>query len=268
MTNEIMKVHSEIADLRKVIIHQPDFGIEKVTPEDAEELLYDDIVYFPRMLEEHLTFTNSLRSFLGDENVLEFEGMLRQTIQDTDVRAQLLLEVQELEKISDSFLKQLQELEDGKLSKLLIAGAASAAGDEKFNPLPNLIFTRDLGVAINDYFVVCSAATNARIRESLLSSFIFRFHPLFRKKAAAGKVIDLYQAFKNKKSLHSLEGGDMMIINEDHVFIGCSERSNEAGIKYLAQLLLEKEVVKYISPGQHSTQALLHALGHHLYHGG
>ena len=75
-----MPVYSEIDILKKVIVHEPDFGIEKVTPEIAEELLYDDIVYLPRMIEEHRVFTASLKLFLGEENVLEFEALLIRTL--------------------------------------------------------------------------------------------------------------------------------------------------------------------------------------------
>jgi arginine deiminase len=42
----MVQVYSETDCLKKVIIHQPDYGIEQITPEIAEELLYDDIVFF------------------------------------------------------------------------------------------------------------------------------------------------------------------------------------------------------------------------------
>ena len=38
-----MTIHSEIQTLKKVIIHEPDLGIEHISPEIAEQLLYDDI---------------------------------------------------------------------------------------------------------------------------------------------------------------------------------------------------------------------------------
>ena len=40
-----MTIHSEIQTLKKVIIHEPDLGIEHISPEIAEQLLYDDIVF-------------------------------------------------------------------------------------------------------------------------------------------------------------------------------------------------------------------------------
>lgn len=241
-----MKVRSETDQLKKVIIHEPDFGIEKVTPEIAEELLYDDIVYLPRMIEEHRVFSSSLKKFLGDENVLEFETLLTETLENNDVKQQVLDEVVELEEISSAFREKLNGLNAKSLSKALTTGIALNE-EEELNPLPNLIFTRDIGVAINDYFVICRANKMARLRESLLSSYVFRFHPLFVEKANEGKVIDLFQIFKSSDEELSLEGGDMMIINEDNLFIGCSERTTAPAIRKLAEILFEKGVIKNVA---------------------
>jgi arginine deiminase len=242
-----MAVHSEIDHLRKVIIHEPDFGIEKVTPEIAEELLYDDIVYLPRMVEEHRIFTDSLKVVLGEENVLDFEDLLIEVLAFESVKSALLEDLQLLEGISDPFIDYLNTLPRAVLGKSLISGIQSVDKSEKLFPLPNLIFTRDIAVAINEYLVICSAKTKARKRESLLSSYVFRFHELFEEKAKQGKVIDLYQAFKTGGQDLSLEGGDMMIINRDHVFIGCSERTDAAAIQYLASILLGKDIVKFVT---------------------
>jgi arginine deiminase len=241
-----MIVRSETDQLKKVIVHEPDFGIEKVTPEIAEELLYDDIVYLPRMIEEHRVFTASLKKFLGEENVLDFEDLLAEVLKIENIRQLVLDEVVVLEEISSEFRDFLNDLAPMALSKALTTGITFSKEEELY-PLPNLLFTRDLGVAINDYFVICCANKMARIRESLLSSYVFRYHPLFIEKASAGKVIDLFQWFKNSHEKLSLEGGDVMIINQDHVFIGCSERTNEAAIRELTKILFEKGVVSYIT---------------------
>ena len=64
-------VENEINPLRRVLVHRPDVGISRISPKRAEELLFDDIVHLPRMQEEHDVFTNILRQFVGDENVIE-----------------------------------------------------------------------------------------------------------------------------------------------------------------------------------------------------
>jgi len=44
--------NSEIGLLKTVIVHRPDEGISRISPRDAEELLFDDIVYLPQMQQE------------------------------------------------------------------------------------------------------------------------------------------------------------------------------------------------------------------------
>ena len=240
-----MVVHSETDQLKKVIIHEPDFGIEKVTPEIAEELLYDDIVYLPRMIEEHRIFTSSLKHFLGADNVLEFEDLLVDVLKKEGVKSAVLDEVQWMERFSDEFKDALLNLPEDVLGFHLINGMYFK--EEQLLPLPNLIFTRDLAVAINDHIVVCSANKKARIRESLLTSFVFKHHDLFQAKNAEGKIIDLYQAFKKDYHNLSLEGGDTMIIDQDNVFIGCSERTTQKGIDHLVRILLDRKIVKRVA---------------------
>ena len=66
---------SEIGQLKRVIVHRPDDGIERISPKRAEELLFDDIVYLPQMQEEHDIFTSVLKAFLGEDNVLETQQL-------------------------------------------------------------------------------------------------------------------------------------------------------------------------------------------------
>ena len=71
-----VNVESEVATLKKVIVHFPDDGIEIVTPSNALEFLYDDIVYLDRMREEHTLFWNTIEAFIGRRNVHDTETLL------------------------------------------------------------------------------------------------------------------------------------------------------------------------------------------------
>ena len=48
-----------------------------------------------------------------------------------------------------------------------------------FPPIPNFIFTRDIGIVINDYILLNKPAKKARTSEALLAKYIFYNHPLF-----------------------------------------------------------------------------------------
>src|SRR5699024_12469572 len=64
-------VNSEIQPLKSVMVHRPDQGISRVTPKRSNELLFDDIVDYDTILQEHEIFTRILGWFIGPENVLE-----------------------------------------------------------------------------------------------------------------------------------------------------------------------------------------------------
>ena len=44
----------------------------------------------------------------------------------------------------------------------------------------------------------------------------------------------------------AMEGGDMMIINEDYLLIGCSERTNAYSIRLLKEELFKRGVVRNV----------------------
>ena len=75
-----VQVTSEIGKLKRVIVHRPDRGIARVSPRRAEELLFDDIVFLPKMQEEHDIFTDILKRFIGEENVLETQDLLEESL--------------------------------------------------------------------------------------------------------------------------------------------------------------------------------------------
>ncbi|MEL6941679.1 MAG: arginine deiminase family protein, partial [Bacteroidota bacterium] len=83
--------NSEIANLKRVIVHRPDKGIARVSPKRAEELLFDDIVHLPKMQEEHDIFTSLLEAFVGKKNVLRTEKLLEEALsRDDDAKKEML----------------------------------------------------------------------------------------------------------------------------------------------------------------------------------
>src|SRR6185437_98334 len=86
-----------------------------------------------------------------------------------------------------------------------------------FYPLPNLIFTRDIGIMIKDKLLVSHFAKEARSREGTLSEAIFRHHPLFEDFNKNESIISLHTS--------AFEGGDFTMLAPDHLLIGSSERT-------------------------------------------
>jgi len=223
-------VDSEIGALKKVIVHQPDKGIQRVSPRRAEELLFDDIVYLPLMKQEHKIFTNVLSAFLGKENVLETEDLIQEALDAKTKYTQELLEmVIDYEELPKSVITDFEGMSHKKLTEVLITGYDSENDYIYWDPIPNFIFTRDIAVTIEDKVIITKAAKEARERENLLTRFIFAAHPLFSDLHNTEKIINLNNLDdfppSRKGERVSVEGGDVMMFNKEYILIGCSERS-------------------------------------------
>jgi arginine deiminase len=251
MTDHI-NVPSEISPLQRVMVHRPDSGIARISPRQAGELLFDDIVHLPKMQAEHDIFTSVLAQFLGKENVLEVEDLVLQTIQsNADARNHFLDEIASFEEIPSRYLSELKAMEDEVLAKVLITGYDPITNNIYFDPVPNLIFTRDIAVVINDHIIITKAAKMARFRENLLSRFIFLFHPGFRHLQEQQRLINLNDVERFPPSRTgeriSIEGGDVMILNNRYLLIGCSERSTTHAFHSLKTLLFERNVIDHVA---------------------
>ncbi|MFK7947423.1 MAG: arginine deiminase family protein [Saprospiraceae bacterium] len=248
----MINVSSEIGTLRKVIVHRPDEGIDRISPKRAEELLFDDIVYLPKMLEEHQIFTDVLKMFLGDDNVLEVEDLLEEALEyDMEKRFIIINKISDFEELPQRDRNLLFNLSSKDLKEVLITGYYEEEDAFLFDPIPNFLFTRDIAVTINDHVLITKAAKEARQRENLLTRFIFWAHPMFTDLQKEGKVINLNEVDlfppSRKGEQVSVEGGDVMIINKDYLLIGCSERSTAHGIKLLKDVLFKKDIVKNVA---------------------
>ena len=246
-----VQVHSEIAPLRRVLVHRPDAGTATITPHRAEELLFDDIVYLPRMQEEHDIFTRLLRAFLGPEGVLEIGLLLAEAIAaDRAATRESLTMIVSWEELPDRYVDELLELSPSELSDVLITGYFPQDDRRLFDPIPNFIFTRDIAVTVNDHLIITKAAKSARSRENFLTRLVIFAHPLFRELQDQNRVInlndvDLFPPSREAEKM-SIEGGDVMILNEDYLLIGESERSSSYSLRALADELFARGVVQNV----------------------
>ncbi len=247
------KVHvsSEIGRLRRVIIHRPDQGISRITPKMATELLFDDIVHLPRMQEEHDIFTDVLRAFLGQENVLETQTLLAEALEaDEEGRQWIIDNIINFEELPSRYKTLLAQMPNEQLADVIISGYLPEEDLFLFRPIPNFIFTRDIAVTINDHVIITKAAKEARYRENFITRLIFWEHPIFRDLKKKGKLINLNHVEEFPPSRQgegiSIEGGDVMVIDRDYLLIGCSERTTAHAIRSLREVLFQKGVVKNV----------------------
>ncbi|MEZ5050721.1 MAG: arginine deiminase family protein [Saprospiraceae bacterium] len=244
----MINVHSEIGRLRKVMVHRPDKGISRISPKRATELLFDDIVYVPQMIEEHKTFVDVLSAFLGKENVLETEDLILQGMEaNPDLREELIDKVVDYEELPQSYDDILRSMDNKTLTQVMVTGYLVEDDHIFFDPIPNFIFTRDVAVSVKDSVIITKAAKMARFRENLLTRFIFAAHPLFTETKNAGKLINLNDINKfppsKKGETVSIEGGDVMILSNDFLLIGQSERTSSHAFDSIKKVLFERGVI-------------------------
>ena len=258
-------VYSEVGKLRKVIVHRPDLSLRRLTPENHDDLLFDDVLWVERAQLEHDQFVACMRQ-VGVE-VYYLQDLLSQTLEASDAARKLIIEQVATEytvgwSLVEEIRKFLWNLPPQFLATHLIGGLTAgetdldwkkyarislhAAALEDMNqfllpPLPNSLFTRDSSCWIFDGVSVNPMFWRVRRRESLNLLAIYRHHPMFQnadinlwypKDSECGfRIEDLGRS--------ALEGGDVMPIGNGTVLIGMSERTQGGMIEQLAATLFE-----------------------------
>lgn len=59
-TGSTFHVDSEVGRLRRVLLHRPDLELQRLTPSNTEEFLYDDVLWASRARQEHGAFADTL----------------------------------------------------------------------------------------------------------------------------------------------------------------------------------------------------------------
>ena len=244
--------NSEIGKLITVMVHRPDEGIARISPKRAEELLFDDIVHLPRMQYEHDVFTRILKHFLGESQVIYTHKLLEEALAiDQSITDNFLKRIIDYEELPENYFNFLKRLSNPDKAETLISGYLKGEDIYLFDPIPNFIFTRDIAVTVKDHVIITKANKEARYRENLLTRFIFHYHPKFSHLVSSNKLINLNDLNKfppsRKGQNVSIEGGDVMIINDDYLLIGSSERTTAHAIHSLSKVLFDQNIVHNVA---------------------
>lgn len=250
-----LHVASEIGPLRAVLVHTPGNELLAVTPGTREDYLYDDIVDLETARREHHRLVALLERFA---EVYEVGDLLAEVLERSDVRDFLIARTMDIVP-SDLLATRLAALPPADLATLMIEGAEEEAGpigkalnEVGFSlpPLPNLFFTRDVGIVIGDYGVIGSMRHGVRWSEELLLKALFTYHP------ALGNAGILYDGSEERRLNFTLEGGDVHPLRPDLLVLGFSDRSSPAALDNLCTILFERsevrDVVVVVMPGERS----------------
>lgn len=227
-----INIDSEIGALNAVMIHRPGKEIENMTPATAAEVLYDDILNLQLAEREHDQLTGVLRRVA---DVYEFEDLLRDTLADRVMKGLLVDELVKLYGCQE-LAPELKSMDDAALAAQLFQGTPMRKDSlEKhlsplrhaIPPLPNAFFTRDAVMAVNQNVIIGSMAFRARFAEALLLKAIFKYHDSIRSE---GFYFDGTASASEKVTI---EGGDLLVLREDLIVIGYSERTTARAIDTL-----------------------------------
>lgn len=227
----LVSVSSETSRLRRALVHSPDSGLAKVIPSKDQDWLFEDIVHLNTIRREEYDYNTKLllyfldfdkiqgqlthidtteqnrkfykstsNAFYRSENVVEPQVLLAEILQDNSIKKQLIASVCAIESCTYDLQQEMLAYDSAELSRLFFTGLLQ---NELmiFAPIPNFIFTRDIGAVINDYILLNRPMKEARKREAMLAKYIFFHHRFFADYK--DHILEL-----KEPSLHFLQSSD------------------------------------------------------------
>ncbi|HJU74503.1 MAG TPA: arginine deiminase family protein [Gemmatimonadaceae bacterium] len=240
-----VNVPSEIGRLKSVLVHAPGEELLAVTPSTVEDYLYVDIIDIDAARREHARFVAVLEQFAA---VFHVSDLLRDVIDNSEAREHVIRETMDFLP-SDPLGRELSEASSDRVVRWLIEGRHDERGNlgealnsvvYKLPPLPNLYFTRDSAMAVNQHVLIGAMRYGVRWSEELIMKALFRHHP------AMANCGVLYDGSAERRVSYSLEGGDVHPLRSDLVMLGFSDRSSPGGIDHLVRLLFDQTSVENV----------------------
>jgi arginine deiminase len=244
-------VDSEVGPLRQVILHRPDLELKRLTPDNAPDLLFDDVLWVTEAQAEHDAFAATLREH--GVRVHYYGELFAQTLAIPQARAYVMDRVFDPRRHGPLAVDALRAALDGlpaaDLARFLIGGITrreiAELGPEPKSiafrsldpdgfvlaPLPNLLYQRDTSSWIYGGVSVNAMRRRARMRETISDEAIYQWHPMF---ATAGFQVWLHGSDAEPATI---EGGDILVLGGGAVLVGMSERTQPQAVEMLAHRL-------------------------------
>ncbi|WP_201774418.1 arginine deiminase [Demequina sediminicola] len=243
-------VHSEVGELHSVLVCSPGLAHHRLTPSNASDLLFDDVMWVDHAIRHHREFVDLMRE--REIEVWELTALLTEVLDIPRARAWLLDRKITPNEVGLGLVEEVRafvnELPSPALAGFVLGGLStrdlpgdfrsssvalvreeSGMRDYLMPPLPNTMYTRDTtswiygGVTLNPLY------WPARHAETLIMRAVYEFHPKF-----ANQVQTWWGDPELDHGLATLEGGDVMPVGNGVVIIGMSERSSRQAITQVA----------------------------------
>lgn len=249
-----INVKSEIAPLKKVLLHRPGNELLNLTPDSLSRLLFDDIPFLPDAQKEHDEFAHILREngvevvYLEDlmAEVLELSDeieskFIRQFIFEAGIKTpkyrNLVFEyLKSFKNKKELVLKTMEGIKIEEISRAKrdveksLVDLVTEESEFLADPMPNLYFTRDPFASAGNGVILNKMYSVTRSRETIYAEYIFNYHPDFRGQLH--KYYDRYLPYH-------IEGGDVLNLNNHVLAVGISQRTESGAIDELAKNLFK-----------------------------
>lgn len=243
-----MQLHvvNEYDPLEAVLVHRPGEEIDRLTHENMKRFLFEDIPFLTGMQEEHDEFIGEMQD--RDIRVFYLEKLLFDVLKNPPAKARLLEQVCGV----DLAPAIVPDLIDEKITppELLLsilfrgitnaeyyelAGRTSMTGPVKNSfilpPIPNSYFSRDPAVVVGRSVISCKMHYSERVRETLLVRAVLENHPEFEHH----QILYGGSTSPIEDRPFTIEGGDVIVLNEEALLIGVSERTRSETVKAFAR---------------------------------
>lgn len=265
-----LNITSEIGKLQTVLVKRPGSELENITPEYLESLLFDDIPYLKMMQKEHDFFVKRMQD--SNIEVLYLEKLAAEALRKAGNKETFLTKmINESNQMDESALyvrDYLMSFNEEEMIRKLMAGLKKSEIPERkkkhlnemmseqypffLDPLPNLYFTRDPAAVIGSGVTINKMFQPARRRESIFIELILKHHPRFSNQEVP--------IWSGREELFSLEGGDELVLNEETVIVGVSERTDARAVERLAESLFARapKIKKVLAVEIPETRSFMH----------
>lgn len=244
--------------LHEVLVHPPGLAHKRLTPSNKDELLFDDLMWVQRAIEEHEEWQRVLR----DRGIVvhRLDELLRETLEIPQARKHILDKIVDERWFgplaTDAIRAALEAMDSATLGEHLTGGITKreimergcdpksiafhslAPDDFVLPPLPNHLYTRDTSCWIYDGVSINPMRKRARKNETVNMEAVYRWHPLFAEgyDAAPSGGFHVWNP-GTATAPATFEGGDVLVLGRGAVLIGMSERTRPQAVEMVARNL-------------------------------
>ncbi|MCL2171158.1 MAG: arginine deiminase family protein, partial [Defluviitaleaceae bacterium] len=190
--SKAINVKSEVGRLDKVLLHRPGSELERITPDNREDMLVEDVLFLTNARKEHDAFAKTLQE-RGIEVVYLAELTASALATSDDAKFGFIDDLINQSgvfegKYRGELVEHMHNLACGEVIDIAMAGLTveefgfgagglsrhMGRGESPFiiHPMPNLYFTRDPFCSIGNGVAISHMWSQVRNRETIFGKYI------------------------------------------------------------------------------------------------